>query len=450
MKLTMNKILYSALLCAVALSSCSNEEDLLFSESAAERLNATSDIYTRRLEAQPNGWAMQLYPTYKDEAPYGSGFLVLMDFDADHSVKVAMNNSVTLNTYKEDRSGWDIITDNGPVLTFNTHNSVLHQFSDPEDLPSTGDKDNEIDETGEGMGGDFEFVIVDAPEDASYMMLKGKKRGTYNLLTPIEEGIDYEEYLNDVNAFQARMFSKTSPSFAVMHYGDSLYRFEDAGEGLPAIYPFDGDKVIDSKFNPFIITKRGQDYYLRFRDVHVTPSGKKAQDYKYLTDRDIFQSVEDPTYYLDGDTPSRFFLETLATNGTAWICKPDAPMSPAMEALINDIKEAFKPLKYTFQSFDLRYNNDKLVLRLNYKAGKTNSKPDYTMTAEASTEGVNLTFVGGDAKAQGVLDKLPALKRLTEAVTGNFTITAGETKFNLSTLRLTSVANPDLWFVMSK
>lgn len=446
----MNKIIYGSLVAAATLTlgACNTEEDLLFNQTAAERLNEASDIYCRRLEAQPNGWAMQLYPTYRDEAPFGAGFLVLMDFDADHSVKVAMNNSVTLNEYKEDRSGWDIITDNGPVLTFNTHNNVMHQFSDPEDLPSTGDKDNEMDETGEGMGGDFEFVIVDAPEDASYMMLKGKKNATYNLLTPIEEGLDYEEYLNDVNAFQARMFSKTSPSFAVMHYADSLYRFEDAGEGLPAIYPFDGDKVIDSKFNPFIITKRGDDYYLRFRDKHDTGSGY-VQDFKYRTDKDIFESVENAAYYLDGDTPARFFLETLTTNGTNWQCKPTAEMSEAFTALIDAVSADFKASKTTFTSLALRYYSDKLALRISYNKGKSNV--DYLYTAEADGDNVRLTYTGADkADGEKLLTRMPSLQNLIDALSASYVVSAADTKFNLSRLRLTAADDESLWFCITK
>ena len=162
---------------------------MLFDQSAAERLNAASDLYSARLTAQPNGWAVQLYPTTKNESPFGNGYLVLMDFNADHSVKCSMNNILSGNVYKSDVSAWEVITDNGPVLTFNTFNDVLHTFTDPEDVGITSGFGN--DETGTGIGGDYEFIIVDAPEDASYMMLKGKKRGTYNLLTPIEEGVDY-------------------------------------------------------------------------------------------------------------------------------------------------------------------------------------------------------------------------------------------------------------------
>ena len=173
----------------------------MFDKTAAERLNEASALYSQRLTASPNGWAVQLYPTTQDEAPYGSGYLLMFRFHANKSVDASMDNLLSYGKYLSATSSWDVITDNGPVLSFDTYNPVVHAFSDPEDLPQTGDKDNRIDETGTGLGGDFEFIIVDAPEDASYMMLKGKKRGTYNLLTPVEEGVDFETYRSDVKAF---------------------------------------------------------------------------------------------------------------------------------------------------------------------------------------------------------------------------------------------------------
>ena len=79
----MNKIFQLSLLlgASVAFAGCAGEEDNIFSQSAAERLNAASELYSSRLEAQPNGWVMQLYPTTDKEAPFGNGYLVLVDFN---------------------------------------------------------------------------------------------------------------------------------------------------------------------------------------------------------------------------------------------------------------------------------------------------------------------------------------------------------------------------------
>ena len=85
---------------ALAFNSCKPaEEDDIFDKSAAERLNEASDLYSKRLMASPNGWAMQLYPTTENEYPYGSGYLLLCRFNKDFSVNVSMNNVFTENKY---------------------------------------------------------------------------------------------------------------------------------------------------------------------------------------------------------------------------------------------------------------------------------------------------------------------------------------------------------------
>ena len=157
----MKKIFSISLLFCAALVfvGCAGEEDDLFNKTAAERLNEASDLYSSRLTAQPNGWAMQLYPTTKDEAPYGNGYLLLLRFNTNHTVVAAMNISMSSNVFKEDSSAWDVITDNGPVLTFNTYNTVIHTFTNPEDISSTGSKDEPNDETGTGIGGDYEYIL---------------------------------------------------------------------------------------------------------------------------------------------------------------------------------------------------------------------------------------------------------------------------------------------------
>ena len=51
-------------------------------------------------------------------------------------VKFGDNNAVTVASEKgkadqTETSMYELIADSGPVLTFNTHNSLFHYFSDP-------------------------------------------------------------------------------------------------------------------------------------------------------------------------------------------------------------------------------------------------------------------------------------------------------------------------------
>lgn len=450
----MNKIFSLALLTAAVgfMASCSpSEEDDIFDSSAAERLNAASALYSSRLTAQPNGWAMQLYPTLQDETPYGNGYLLLLRFNQNHTVDAAMQNSFTGNVYASDSSNWDVITDDGPVLSFNTYNSIIHTFSNPEDLPSTGTASVPNDETGTGIGGDYEFIIVDAPEDASYMMLKGKKRGTYNLLTPVEEGVDYREYLADVRNFQSTMFSTTSPTFDVVHYGDSIYKMEDASDGLPNIYPYDQDAIIAQSFNPFLITKRGDSYYLRFRDSK-TYNDVTVQDFRYDSIADRFISVNDTAYYISGDDPLRFFNQCYS-NGTQFQLSNSSDMSDSFRSLYSALNDQCRDRRETLNRINIENKDGVLRVGVAYRfrSGSMQRNAtryfDYTLTSDES--GVTISYTGPeDSNASNFLNQHSTAQALLDAIAGKFSVSAASTAFNLRNMKLTSQSDSSSWFVV--
>ncbi len=460
----MNKILSLALLCSAALSftACVNEEDDLFDKSAAERLNEASALYSQRLMASPNGWAMQLYPTTQDEAPFGNGYLLMLRFNKDKSVDASMNNFMSGNKYLSSKSSWDVITDNGPVLSFNTYSPVIHAFSNPENIPSSGtgtstggskDDNKSEDVTGTGIGGDYEFVIVDAPEDASYMMLKGKKRGTYNLLTPVAEGIDYEDYLADVKAFQNRMFSTSNPSNDYYHRGDSVFVFADGNTGVPAIYPYGTDRVVSSFFNPFLITKRGEDYYLRFRDAY-TENDATVQDFKYDKEKDVFQSVENENYYICGDTASLFFNKALLTDGRQWkMSTRKSQMSDKMYMIFNSMKKDFQSKGFNFSAARfMRKSTDagssEVSLFIDYKAGSTTSTATFSFTLNSDSENCNFTYTGCDGNVQNLLNTMPALQTFIDVVS-SMKASANVTLFDLSSMKFTLNSDNDVWYIVS-
>jgi len=445
----MNKILSLSLLCgaALALGSCAGEEKSLFDKSAAERLNAISETYSSRLMASPNGWAMQLYPQNVKEYPEGAGYLLLMRFNADHTVKVAMNNVLSDSRYAESTSVWDIITDQGPVLSFSTYNNCLHAFTNPEDLTFTGTSDDPDNEKGTGMGGDYEFVIVKAPEDGSYLMLKGKKRGTYNLLTAMQDSVDYQSYLSDIISFQNKMFASNAPTFDVLHMGDSLYKMADANKGIPNIYPYDGDAIINESFNPFLITKRGDDYYLRFRDS-IKYAGQKAQDFRYDKTTDRFQSVENSDCYIVGDSPLRFFTENMSGNTAKWKFDTNN-MSDDFKAIYDAAASGLKERKLTLNWLQLApATTDSMNVVMQY-TGKTASTIRFAFKQAYDSEGATYTYTQPIGTAGTVLTVVPQVETLIKTLSQKFTVRSNETDFNLRALKLTSVSSPNTWFVIT-
>ena len=443
--------------------SCAGEEDDIFDKTAAERLNESSAKYSARLEAQPNGWAMQYYPTYYDESPQGSGYLIMMRFNPDYSVDVSMDNRFSGNTYTTATSGWEVIKDNGPVLSFNTFNRCMHAFSDPEDIPWTSDN-----EQSEGCGGDYEFIIVEAPEDASYMMLKGKKRNTYNLLTPIEEGVDYAEYLADVKKFHNKMFSAEASIGNLVFFGpDSIYNMDDSNDGLPNIYPVGTDAIANESFNPFLITKRGNEYYLRFRDAFEKDFIEGTlQELRYDSIKDMFIGTDNPEFTIQGYPAPRFFSEYTNAKGDRQcdIILSETMMSAKFKTYIDALTEGFSKMKNKNKAYGfagLRYTwspaNNSFQWLVRYTPGtSTATSVGYNYTAELTDNGVAFTYTGPGADNKGnttaatnVRNTLESVVDITEFFSQQFTITAAETNFDLTKLRFTAVSDPELWFIVN-
>ena len=178
----MMKKIYPAILLFVSvfiLSACVGEEDDIFDKSAAERLNEISGIYVNRLCDSPGGWVMEYYPyTDNEDLNTGVGYLIMNRFHDNQSVYSLMKNKATEFKVMNDSSAWEVITDMGPVLTFNTYNNCFGRFTDPYDdhILTPGIYD---DESGKGLQGDYEFVMVDVPEGGDHIMLKGKKRAVH-------------------------------------------------------------------------------------------------------------------------------------------------------------------------------------------------------------------------------------------------------------------------------
>jgi len=431
---------------ALTFTGCAGEEEDIFSATAAERLNESSAKYSARLEAQPNGWAMQYYPTYQDESPYGTGYLILMRFNPDFSVDVSMDNRFSNDTYMSSTSAWEVIKDNGPVLSFNSYNKCMHAFSDPEDILWTDEN-----EQSEGCGGDYEFIIVDAPEDASYMMLKGKKRNTYNLLTPIEEGVDYAEYLADVKQFHNTIFSASAPTGCYLCFGpDSIYNMEDANDGVPNIYPLGTDAIANESFNPFIITKRGKDYYLRFRDAFEKSylSGN-LQELRYDSIQDCFIGTDNPEFIIKGQSPHDFFVRVIEEQRQRWEWG-SYEMSDGYKEQYDAVANEFTSLlKYTLQSMCFRVNRDILTYRIQYRSGRSNANVDYNFVMEHDAEGITFKFDSDyNNVSTNTRTKVASVQNMIDLLQQRWLVDRSKSYFNLGEVRLVLASNPDIWFTL--
>ena len=195
------KTIYLAgLVMAFLLAACTSEVDDIFggnsSDRIAERLAADKAVLT----GAANGWLMEYFPA--KSLSYG-GYNVLVKFGEGEDVTVASEIGETSQTVT---STYSLKEQAGPVLTFDTYNSLFHPFSDPKNDYGMG-------EVGLGMEGDYEFIIMEAT--AEKVELKGKKTGNRIVMTPMPADSDWTSYMEKIKASAENVEKYFTYSYAI-------------------------------------------------------------------------------------------------------------------------------------------------------------------------------------------------------------------------------------------
>ena len=196
MKKIINSILIGAAI--LGLSSCSLHDDTeLFGEPAAERLEKAVAADKTLLESAANGWELHMW-TGKDYS--GGGYTYFMKFAND---KVTVSSDIAPANMKT-TSSYDVISDQGPVLTVNTYNEVFHYLAEP----SMDDDDGEQQ--------DYEFVIMRTTNDSIY--LRGKKWGNHMVMTRVAESTSWEDEINKIQQMDEGLMR----TFSLVEGNDTL------------------------------------------------------------------------------------------------------------------------------------------------------------------------------------------------------------------------------------
>lgn len=287
---------FAIILCAALVagfSSCNREIDDVFDESPAHRLNHAIKEYTQLLSDAENGWVME-YMAQPDQPAYP----LLVKFTAGGSVTVAAKNPVSSgDEYKEKSSLYEIIADNGPVLTFNTYNELLHAFSNPEDDPSTDDN-----EAGRGHEGDYEFIVYRAAKD--HFVLKGKKYGFTINMTKVPADLAWEDYFTKLEEIRSSYFSsKIKTIFLNTDKGN--YTISGMGSGLFNFVPEGGDPISQTITHPYTVRLDGTVY------LNVPFTGEKGdlnlQNFSVAEDGTLYCTDKGQTATMTCGTPAFIF-----------------------------------------------------------------------------------------------------------------------------------------------
>ncbi len=421
----MKKTIYIILLIVLGFqfNSCTYQEVDIFSASSADRLNQAKKDDMQSLQSAENGWAMEYFATDKS-----AGYTLLVKFDKSGQAIVAGKNELTNNAYTSDSSLYDMISDNGPVLTFNTYNKILHTFSNP------------INPNGYGLQGDYEFVVMKI--NADQIILQGKKRGTTILLNKIPQNITWQNYFAELEAMNAVLFGNNAPKLS-MYIVDTKYWFS---EGLSHNFTVlkDGADVNIAIYAPFIVTRTG----IRFHSAQEI-NGKCFQTLTLVDDKSSLISVENADLKLLGpDDLADYFSKNI----NVWDF---------------DTTKISPKLKITYdilvQSCITKYNADEVKLAIKYSSSRKSFELTLIfMVKKSKYEGnldLNLT-VGGkddlsflykstsDNNGKNFYANLFGYKEMVNLISTGFNLST-TTAINPKSIKFKQKTDADTWFTLN-
>lgn len=161
---------------AIAAASCVKTQEEIFDAPSSERLDDYINSARELLKSPADGWVLEYYA---GTGQSNGGYTYIVKFsDTEVTASWEREPGKTVTSF------YKMTNDNGPVLSFDTHNEILHYFA----TPSAGKY--------EALGGDFEFTIMKQTKEE--VILLGKRSGNYCYLTPYDKNESSEKYLSDI------------------------------------------------------------------------------------------------------------------------------------------------------------------------------------------------------------------------------------------------------------
>lgn len=153
----LNKSLFYILMVlpAILLQSCLKDQEDIFDTPSSIRMQEVLDNAKKVLTSSEEGWAFDYYPDRNQS--YG-GYAYTVKFDNE---KVTVGAELKPGTFES--SLYKLTNDNGPILSFDSYNTLMHYFA----TPSSAEY--------EGKDGDFEFIIMSVTDNL--ITLRGKRTG---------------------------------------------------------------------------------------------------------------------------------------------------------------------------------------------------------------------------------------------------------------------------------
>lgn len=399
-------------LAALTLSACSSDNDEIFDQSAAERLEQYKKDYADVLTADGGLWTMEYFSN-----PDEPGYLFAMKFGKDGSVEISANHKWIGGQYMKETSLWKMIADNGPVLSFNSYNKLFHIFSDPANITGSdapkGDQEEDINETGFGHEGDYEFQVMEVSDDNRTIRLMGKKRMYDIYLRRLDASTDVKAYMDDYQQMSSSLFCKEIPRLVFNDADGTKYIVSDAHTGIMSIYPADGDPVDQTRKGNFIITDTGIRFMNPLEIVDADGNEKEISEFTFVGNHAL-ASVDNENATISAGSITDIFYN----NKRSWrvdVKSATGSVKEAMDAFVEQIKSLYnyKSAALNDMSFDYDEANKSYLLRVYLRISSKSYETDRFYVTFSETDG-KLKINIGEAFDQNSQLALNAYTRLAD------------------------------------
>ena len=404
-------LLFSTLL----LQSCLKDQEDVFDKSSSLRMQEVLDKTKAALTGNENGWSLDYYPSR--DLSYG-GIAYAIQFKGTEATVYSQNAE------KGETSLYKLTNDDGPVLSFDTYNSLMHAYA----TPSSSEY--------EAKDGDFEFIIMDVQSDL--ITLKGKRSG--NMMYMHRLSLPAKEYIAAVQNIEEKMYSG---KYAFVIDGDSILVRRTGN-----VFLFTDPKTGESTEMPFITTTTG----FELKDT-VTIMGKNVEGFNY-SENGIWANPTDNSIALVAiPQPLTEFLTT-----HYWFFKASAMSEKALK-LFNKAKEGSAEIGEEVK-YMIIGPNDVLgysgAFGFSFMSGdsKGNFGGSLVLDADILTDDILTLYYTGKVEGDGGWYFSNAnYNYVISALTGpagfSYTLTADNLK-NPTWIKMQQIDDPEMYFTVYK
>ena len=208
-------------------TSCSlHDDNETFDTPAAQRIEESIASDKALLESATNGWELHLW---MGEGYSAGGYTYFMKFN---NGKVSVGSEIA-DPDMLTSSSYDVIADEGPVLTFNTYNQIFHYAADPK-------------QDGSQIQQDYEFVILRTTNDSIY--LRGKKYGNKMVMTRMADDVKWSDEISKIQEVDNSLMM----TFTLRNGKDSIGTAELSNSRIMEVTTADGTEDI-----PYYVSTKG-------------------------------------------------------------------------------------------------------------------------------------------------------------------------------------------------